>query len=107
MTIQSAKQRTVKDIKVEDERVQITGYVRGPIDERQFTLNDETGEIRIDISNVDFKFKENDLINVIGELVKEGNNIKIFRAEIIQDKEKLNFDYYKKLYELKKKYGQN
>ncbi|MFW9822898.1 MAG: hypothetical protein ACFFE4_08190 [Candidatus Thorarchaeota archaeon] len=105
MTIQSANQRMVKDIKMEDERVQITGYVRGPIDEGEFTLNDETGEIRIDISDIDFKFKENDLINVIGELVKEGNNINVIRAEIVQDKNKLNFEYYKKLYELKKKYG--
>ncbi|MFX1456709.1 MAG: hypothetical protein ACFFDB_15155 [Promethearchaeota archaeon] len=105
MAIQSAKQRTVKDIKVEDERVQITGYVRGPVDERQFTLNDETGEIKIDISNIDLKFKENDLINVIGELVKDGTEINMIRAEIVQDKNKLNFEYYKKLYELKKKYG--
>ncbi|MCK4287535.1 MAG: hypothetical protein KAX18_15090 [Candidatus Lokiarchaeota archaeon] len=105
MTLQSAKQRMIKDIKNEDERVQITGYVRDLVEEENFVLNDNTGEIVADIKNIDFGFKENDLINVIGDLVKEGNEIKTIKAEIIQDKNKLNFEYYKKLYELKIKYG--
>ena len=105
MTLQYAKQRMIKDIKNEDERVQITGYVRDLVEEEHFVLNDDTGEIVADIKNIDFSFKENDLINVIGDLVKEGNEIKMIKAEIIQDKNKLNFDYYKKLYELKIKYG--
>ena len=104
MTLQSAKQRMIKDIKNEDERVQITGYVRDLVEEEHFVLNDDTGEIVADIKNIDFGFKENDLINVIGDLVKEGNEIKTIKAEIIQDKNKLNFEYYKKLYELKIKY---
>jgi len=105
MTIQSAKQRIISDIKIEDERVQITGYVRNPVEEEQFVLDDDTGDIGVDITNIDFNFKEKDLVNVIGEIVKEGNEIKMLRAEIIQDKNKLNFEYYRKLYELKKKYG--
>ena len=105
MTLQYAKQRMIKDIKNEDERVQITGSVRDLVEEEHFVLNDDTGEIVADIKNIDFSFKENDLINVIGDLVKEGNEIKMIKAEIIQDKNKLNFDYYKKLYELKIKYG--
>ena len=105
MTIQSAKQRIISDIKIEDERVQITGYVKDPVGEEQFVLDDDTGDIGIDITNIDFKFKANDLVNVIGDIVKEGNEIKMLRAEIIQDKNQLNFEYYKKLYELKKKYG--
>jgi len=105
MTIQSAKQRIISDIKIEDVRVQITGYVRNPVEEEQFVLDDDTGDISVDIKNIDFNFKEKDLVNVIGDLVKEGNEIKMLRAEIIQDKNQLNFEYYKKLYELKKKYG--
>lgn len=105
MTLQYAKQKMIKDIKKEDERVQITGYVRDLVEEEHFVLNDDTGEIIADIKNIDFSFKENDLINVIGDLVKEGNEIKTIKAEIIQDKNKLNFEYYKKLYELKIKYG--
>jgi len=105
MTIQSAKQRIISDIKIEDERVQITGYVRELVEEEQFVLDDDTGDISVDIKNIDFNFKEKDLVNVIGDLVKEGNEIKMLRAEIIQDKNQLNFEYYKKLYELKKKYG--
>jgi len=95
----------IKDTKIDDERVQITGYVKNLVEGEQFVLDDNTGDIGVDIKNVDFNFKENDLINVIGDLVKEGNDIKMLRAEIIQDKNQLNFEYYKKLYELKKKYG--
>jgi len=95
----------IEDIKNEDERVQITGYVKNLVEEEQFVLDDETGEIEVDITNIDFNFKEKDLINVIGNIVAGGNEIKKIRAEIIQDKNKLNFEYYRKLYELKKKYG--
>ncbi len=105
MSLQSAKQRVIEDIKNEDERVQITGYVKNLAEEEQFVLDDETGEIEVDITNIDFNFKEKDLINVIGNIVAEGNEKKTIRAEIIQDKNKLNFGYYRKLYELKKKYG--
>ena len=105
MQLQSAKQRMIKDTKIDDERVQITGYVKNLVEGEQFVLGDNTGDIGVDIKNIDFNFKENDLINVIGDLVKEGNEIKMLRAEIIQDKNQLNFEYYKKLYELKKKYG--
>ena len=105
MSLQSAKQRMIKDIKNEDERVQITGYVKNLVEEEQFVLDDKTGEIEVDITNIDFNFKEKDLINVIGNSVKEGNEIKTIRAEIVQDKNELNFEYYRKLYELKKKYG--
>ena len=105
MSLQSAKQRMRKDIKNEDERVQITGYVKNLVEEEQFVLDDKTGEIEVDITNIDFNFKEKDLINVIGNIVKEGNEIKTIRAEIVQDKNELNFEYYRKLYELKKKYG--
>jgi uncharacterized protein YdeI (BOF family) len=93
------------DIKSDDERVQITGYVKNLVEEEQFVLDDNTGDIEVDITNIDFNFKEKDLINVIGVIVKEGDEIKMIRAEIIQDKNQLNFEYYKKLYELKKKYG--
>jgi uncharacterized protein YdeI (BOF family) len=105
MELQSAKQRMIKDTKIEDKRVQITGYVKDLVDEEQFVLSDNTGDIGVDIKNIEFSFKENDLVNVIGDIVKEGNEIKMLRAEIIQDKSQLNFEYYKKLYELKKKYG--
>ena len=105
MSIQSAKQKMIIDIKSDDERVQITGYVKNLVEEEQFVLDDNTGDIEVDITNIDFNFKEEDLINVIGVIVKEGNEIKMIKAEIIQDKNQLNFEYYKKLYELKKKYG--
>ena len=103
MSSQFARQSTVKDVNDTDHRIQITGYVKNIVEDEYFILDDNTGEINISIKSVDFKFQENDLINVIGEIVKEGDN-RTLTAEIIQDMNKLNFEYYLKLYELRKKY---
>jgi len=103
MSSQFARQSTVKDVNDSDQRIQITGYVKNIIGDESFMLDDNTGEISVSFKSVDLKFQENDLINVIGEIVKEGNNITL-AAEIIQDMNKLNFEYYLKLYELRKKY---
>ena len=104
MSIQSAKQRTINDIKNDDVRIQITGYIKDLVEKEHFILDDSTGQINVDIKNLDFKNKDNDLINVIGELVISMDGGKTIVAEIIQDMNKLNFKYYLKLYELKKEY---
>ena len=104
MSIQSAKQRTIDDIKNDDVRIQITGYIKDLVEKEHFILDDSTGQINVDIKNLDFKNKDNDLINVIGELVISMDGGKTIVAEIIQDMNKLNFKYYLKLYELKKEY---
>ncbi len=96
-----AKQRIIEDIKNTDERIQVTGYVKN-IKEDHFILDDESDEIEVNITNFDFKFKENDLINVIGDLTISVDGKKIINADIIQDMNKLNFKYYQKLYQLKK-----
>ena len=103
MSSQFARQSTIKDVNDTDQRIQITGYVKNIVEDEYFILDDNTGEISVTIKSFDFKFQENDLINVIGEIVKEGNN-RTLTAEIIQDMNKLNFEYYLKLYELRKKY---
>ena len=105
MSKQSAKQRTIKDIRNDDVRIQVTGYIKDPSEPGEITLNDNTGKITVNIKNIDFKHNENDLINVIGELVISMEGGKTIIAEIIQDMNNLNFEYYQKLYELKKKYG--
>ena len=105
MSKQSAKQRTIKDIRKDDVRIQITGYIKNLIEQETIVLNDKTGQINVNIKNLDVKHKENDLINVIGELVISMDGGKTIVAEIIQDMTNLNFEYYQKLYELKKKYG--
>ena len=103
MSSQFARQSTVEDVNDKDQRIQITGYVKNIVGDESFILDDNTGKINVSIKSVDFEFHENDLINVIGEIVKEGNN-RTLKAEIIQDMNKLNFEYYLKLYELRKKY---
>ena len=97
-----AKQRIIIDVKNDDDRIQITGYVKNIDDDQFIILDDKTGQIKVNISQVDFNFKENDLINVIGNLDTNMRGEKILKAEIAQDMNKLNFDYYIKLYELKK-----
>ncbi len=102
MSIQPAKQRVIKDIRNTDVRIQVTGYVKNIIENEQFVLDDKTGEINVNIKNFDFKFKENDLINLIGDVDLSTSGEKFIDAEIIQDMNKLNFEYYQKLYEIKK-----
>ena len=105
MSFQYAKQRMVKDISVNDERIQITGYVKSWVSDNQIIINDKTGEIKVNITSIDdFKFKENDLINVIGDLEFHSSGEKVLNADIVQDMNKLNFEYYRKLYQLKKEY---
>ncbi|MFX1478927.1 MAG: hypothetical protein ACFFCI_12420 [Promethearchaeota archaeon] len=105
MSMHPARQRIIKDITNDDERIQITGYVKNIIGNERFILDDKSGEISIDIKNIDFQFKKDDLVNVIGDLMINMDGERFIVAEFVQDMNKLNFEYYIKLYELKKKYG--
>lgn len=103
MSFQYAKQRIIKDISIDDERIQVTGYIKSRINNEQIMLDDKTGTIKVNLINIDdFKFKENDLINAIGDLEFHSSGEKILNAEFVQDMNKLNFEYYRKLYQLKK-----
>jgi len=102
MELQSAKQRIIKDIKNDDFRIQIIGYVKKALDNNFILLTDKTGEIKVNLKDIEFKFKENDLINVIGDLNINTKGEMEFTADIVQDMNNLNFKYYIKLYELKK-----
>lgn len=99
----SAKNRIIKDVTNEDDRIQITGHV-DDLDEEILRLSDNSGNIQVDTSEVgeEISLKKGDLINVIGNLVITTKGEKILKADIIQDMNKLNFKYYLKLYELKK-----
>jgi len=99
---QYAKQRIIRDVKNEDERIQITGYVKNLVENDHIILEDKTGHIKVSIKNIDFNFKENDLVNIIGNLMIKTDGEKIIDADIVQDMNNLNFKYYCKLYELKK-----
>ena len=101
MEASHARQRIVKDVKKDDERVQVTGFVE-KVKEDHFTLNDKTGTIKVFTENVKLKFKENDLVNVIGDLDLKPSGEIYLKAQFIQDMNNLNFKYYLKLYELKK-----
>ncbi len=102
MVQDAAIQRTIKDIKNSDIRIQITGYVKDIVENDYIILNDKTEEIKVDIQAVEYPFQKNNLINVIGKLNIKLKGEKEVEAEIIQDKSNLNFEYYLKLYEIKK-----
>jgi len=102
MVRNAAIQRTIKDIKNSDIRIQITGYVKDIVENDYIILNDKTEEIKVDIQAVEYPFQKNDLINLIGKLKFKVEGEKEVEAEIIQDKSNLNFEYYLKLYEIKK-----
>jgi len=102
MLKQHAKPRIIKDIKDDDLRIQITGYVKDIVDNEHIILDDKTGELEVDVKNVDFRFDKNDLINIFGEIEISMAGEKSLIADIIQDKKNLNFEYYQKLYEIKK-----
>ena len=102
MESQYAKQRIISDVKNEDVRIQITGYIKNIVDDQYIVLDDKTGQIKTNIEDVEYNFKENDLINVIGNLIIITSGEKVLKADIIQEMNKLNFDYYQKLYKLKK-----
>ena len=97
-----AIQRMIVDLKSSDNRVQITGYVKEIVGNDYIILDDKTGDIKVNIKNIEFLFKQNALINVIGELNITMGGEKEVGAEIIQDKKSLNFEYYEKLYDIKK-----
>ena len=103
MSFQHAKQRMIKDITIDNERIQVTGYIKSKIDDNQIILDDKTGQIKVILISIDkFEFKENDLINVIGDLEFKSSGEKVITADIIQEMNKLNFEYYQKLYQMKK-----
>jgi len=96
-----AKQRIIEDIDINDERIQVTGYIK-KIEGNLIILDDKSGEIQVDITNSDIRFKVNDLVNIIGNIELKSDGKNILQGEIIQDMNKLNFKYYQQLYQLKK-----
>ena len=102
MEKQYAKQRMIKDITVEDSRIQVTAYVKEILGDNFIILDDKTGEIKVNLKDEDFAFNKDDLINIIGFLNINFDGEKEIEAEIIQDMTNLNFDYYQKIYEIKK-----
>jgi uncharacterized protein YdeI (BOF family) len=102
MELQTAIQRMIKDIKKDDVRIQVTGYVKELIENEMFILDDKTGKINVNIKDFNFKFNNDDLINVIGNLEIQLSGEMSIQPEFIQDMKNLNFTYYEKLYEIKK-----
>jgi len=102
MEKQYAQQRIINDIQNDDIRIQVTGYVKEITEDEYFILDDRTDVIKVIIKNIDFSLKKNQLVNIIGELQINLSGEKEIIADIIQDMSNLNFEYYLKLYNIKK-----
>ncbi len=102
METQYSVQRIIKDIRNDDINVQVVGHVKEIVENEHFFLVDKTGKIKVITTDLTYDFKENDLINVLGNLNINIDGEKVIHAQIIQDMNKLNYTYYQKLYELKK-----
>ena len=104
MEMKPAIQRMIKDIKEDDQKVQITGYIDDMENESSFLLQDGTGKLKIIAKNMNISYSTGNLINVTGELGYGDNKERVLNAVIIQNMEGLNFEYYTQLYEIKKQY---
>lgn len=104
---QYAVQRTIEDIKNEDTNLHIMGHVKEILNDNQIILKDDTGEIKVDLKEVEFPFKKNALINIIGVLNISMSGENYIQAKIVQDMKDLNYPYYKKLYTIKKELKQS
>ncbi|MHA1192680.1 MAG: hypothetical protein ACTSP9_10340 [Promethearchaeota archaeon] len=100
----SAKHVMIKDLKKMEigSQVQITGFVKGNIEEEKIILDDRTGEITINIKKLKFPFKTDDLVNVFAMVKPTMEGEKKLEAIFFQDMSNLNFDHFQKLYDLKK-----
>jgi hypothetical protein len=100
----SYKRVMIKDASREDlgNNVQVLGYVKKGSESESILLNDNTGEIEVVIKNLEFPFQENHLINVFAEVKPTMEGERKLIAHFFQNMEGLNFDHYKKLYEMKK-----
>lgn len=100
----SAKRVMIKDLSNEEigNNVQVIGHIKEIIDQSSFLLTDTTGELTVEMESGATPFKVNDLINVyaLAKPTMEGE-IKL-EGLFIQDMKGLNFENYKKIYDLKK-----
>jgi uncharacterized protein YdeI (BOF family) len=95
-----AKQRIIEDIEPNDLKIQVTGYVKKKVNDNQFILDDKSGQLKVLAKDVNFIPEVDDLVTIFGELEIQTSGEKILNAYIIQDMNKLNFDYYLKIYKL-------
>ena len=99
-----ALQRIIGDLKSDDVRIQIIGYVKELISNSEFILKDNSGEIKVTFEKSDFPIKKDLLINVIGELEINVEGEKNIKVKFIQNMNMLNYEYYEKIYHLKKEF---
>jgi hypothetical protein len=73
------------------------------MEDKEIIIDDKNGKLTVDFQDIEeIDLQEGDLINVIGEVKMDVDGKQTLRAEIIQDRNEMNFKYYTQLYEIKK-----
>jgi uncharacterized protein YdeI (BOF family) len=98
--------RMIKDVKKKDTHVQIVGKITDKISDKEYKFSDDTGEITLLINPanppIEGKIRTNMIAKVFGEFTNEKKDC--LNVKIMTDYSDLNFDLYKKSYNLAKKY---
>ncbi|MHA1728848.1 MAG: hypothetical protein ACTSWY_08970 [Promethearchaeota archaeon] len=97
--------RMINEIEETDEKVQIIGKITGKINDVEYRISDDTGEISVIFSSSEpmlDKINEGMIIKVLGKF--NDDSMDILDVQFVSDYSNLNFDLYKKTHLLKKMY---
>ncbi|MCF2139703.1 MAG: hypothetical protein K9W44_06585 [Candidatus Lokiarchaeota archaeon] len=94
------EKKLVKDLQPTDGLVQLTGYARNINANNDFYIDDTTGKIQTqNIPDDAPKITEGNLYRVFGKYEVDGTGTPVIAAQIIQDMQELDFNFYLKTME--------
>ena len=101
------RKRMIKDITSKDHNIQVIGRIAEQSNDNadEYVFNDDTGKISVVFKQDDpilNNLKVNMIIKVMGELV--GDSKDLLSVKYSSDYSEIDWEAYKKTYELKKKY---
>ncbi len=97
--------RMINEINSNDGKVQVIGTITEKVTDTEYKIDDGTGEISVifnDSESILDHLGEKMTIKVLGNLL--GDSTDVLRVKFASDYSDLDFEMYKKAYELGKKY---
>ncbi len=97
--------RMIKDIKIDDEKIQVVGTITEKVTDNEYKINDGTGEISVVFSGSESildSIREKMVIKILGKLL--GDSTTLINVKFASDYSDLDLEMYKKALELEKKY---
>lgn len=93
--------RIIKDIRDDDELVQVVGVIKKVLGKTKITIEDKTGKIACEpIPDNSPVLKEGLIVKVYGAVSLDDNAERYIEPELIQDKTGLDLDLYYKTLEM-------